>query len=158
MKTITSAKLVIIIFTFQFLISVSGYSQDNNYKFCDSHFHLTNYIQEGITLQAYLDMMDGVVERSTVFGIPLQQMWAYGNDGDDAPQYYLDSDSPLYYYSFTDAYVAQQYLSLSEKSKKRFDPMITGFNPADNVCYCTYKKSSKDFSRSLHRYRRVFNS
>ena len=43
------------------------------------------------------------VSRSTLFGIPLQQHWSYANSGDFAPTYYLQSDAPLYYYSFTDA-------------------------------------------------------
>ena len=30
----------------------------------------------------------------------------YGNSGDFAPTYYLQTDAPLYYYSFTDAYIA----------------------------------------------------
>src|SRR6185436_3931186 len=51
--------------------------------------------------------------------------------GDYAPTYYLQTDAPLYYYSFTDAYIAMQYRSLSKKEQARFDPMITGFNPAD---------------------------
>ena len=72
-------------------------------KYSDSHFHLTNYIQEGIRLEDYLKMMGTAVCRSTVFGIPLQQMWQYGNTGDFAPTYYLQTDAPLYYYSFTDA-------------------------------------------------------
>ena len=29
------------------------------------------------------------VGRSTLFGIPLQQQWSYGNSGDFAPSYYL---------------------------------------------------------------------
>ena len=41
------------------------------------------------------------------------------------------SDAPLYYYSFTDAYIAMTYMSLSAEEQARFDPMITGFNPAD---------------------------
>ncbi|MFZ1320332.1 MAG: amidohydrolase family protein [Ignavibacteria bacterium] len=143
MKTLKYLKLLIIIFQFVFIASV--YSQENNYKYCDSHFHLTNYIQEGISLQEYLDMMGDVVERSAVFGIPLQQMWAYENDGDDAPQYYLDSDAPLYYYSFTDAFIAQQYLSLSDDGKKRFDPMITGFNPADMYATAHIKRVLKTY-------------
>jgi hypothetical protein len=72
-------------------------------QFHDSHFHLTNYIQEGITMQDFLGIMGTRVGRSTVFGIPLQQMWSYGNSGDFAPTYYLQTDAPLYYYSFTDA-------------------------------------------------------
>jgi hypothetical protein len=99
--------------------------------FYDSHFHLTNYVQQGISVQQYLKIMGNRVGRSTLFGIPLQQMWSYQNSGKFAPTYYLQSDAPLYYYSFTDAYIAQMYNSLSATDKKRFDPMITGFNPAD---------------------------
>jgi predicted TIM-barrel fold metal-dependent hydrolase len=71
------------------------------------------------------------VGRVAIFGIPLQQMWAYENTGDFAPTYYLQTDAPLYYYSFTDAVIAMAYRSLSKEEQKRFDPMITGFNPAD---------------------------
>ena len=46
------------------------------------------------------------IGRSTVFGIPVQQQWAYGSTGDYAPTYYLQTDAPLYYYSFTDAWIA----------------------------------------------------
>jgi hypothetical protein len=102
------------------------------YLFHDSHFHLTNYIQEGITAQFFLDeIMGNRVGRSTLFGIPLQQTWSYRVSGNDAPTYYLDTDASLYYYSFTDAYIAMQYRSLSKKDQTRFDPMITGFNPTD---------------------------
>ena len=99
--------------------------------FNDSHFHLTNYIQEGIDPRAYLKIMGSRVARSTLFGIPLQQQWSYANSGDFAPTYYLHSDAPLYYYSFTDAYIAAAYRSLTPAEQARFDPMITGFNPAD---------------------------
>jgi predicted TIM-barrel fold metal-dependent hydrolase len=101
------------------------------YDFNDSHFHLTNYIQEGITPQQFLQIMGDRVGRSTLFGIPLQQQWSYRVSADKAPKYYLDTDSPLYYYSFTDAAIAQAYLKLTPKQRDRFDPMITGFNPTD---------------------------
>ena len=100
-------------------------------QFNDSHFHLTNYIQRGITVKEYLAIMGGRVSRSTLFGIPLQQQWSYANSGDFAPTYYLQSDAPLYYYSFTDAFIAAAYRGLSPQEQARFDPMITGFNPAD---------------------------
>src|SRR6185436_6804458 len=51
--------------------------------------------------------------------------------GDYAPTYYLQTDAPLYYYSFTDAFIAMAYRSLTKAEQARFDPMITGFNPAD---------------------------
>jgi hypothetical protein len=99
--------------------------------FNDSHFHLTNYVQRGLSMQHYVAMMGTSIKRSTVFGIPLQQTWSYPNSGDFAPVYYLQSDAPLYYYSFTDAAIAVAYLALPERDQARLDPMITGFNPAD---------------------------
>jgi len=110
--------------------SLACFGQDTA-LFCDSHFHLTNYIQEGITAKRFLEVMGNKVQRSTLFGIPLQQQWSYQNSGNYAPTYYLQSDAPLYYYSFTDAYIAMQYKSLTKEQQARFDPMITGFNPAD---------------------------
>src|ERR1700761_5504891 len=97
----------------------------------DVHFHLTNYIQEGTDIHEFLKIMGTKVGRVAIFGIPLQQEWSYDVDGDNAPTYYLHSDAPLYYYSFTDAYMAMAYKSLSKDEQQRLDPMITGFNPTD---------------------------
>lgn len=99
--------------------------------FHDVHFHLTNYVQEGISTADFLELMGTSVGRSTLFGIPLQQTWSYPVSGDTAPTYYLHSDAPLYYYSFTDASIARAYQQLTPEQQARFDPMITGFNPAD---------------------------
>ena len=97
----------------------------------DAHFHLTNYIQQGTDIHDFLAIMGNKVGRVAIFGIPLQQQWSYQNSGDFAPTYYLQTDAPLYYYSFTDAYIAMAYRSLSPQLQGRLDPMITGFNPAD---------------------------
>jgi predicted TIM-barrel fold metal-dependent hydrolase len=97
----------------------------------DIHFHLTNYVQQGTDIHDFLKIMGTKVGRVALFGIPLQQEWSYENSGDFAPTYYLQTDAPLYYYSFTDAYIAMAYRSLSDKERDRFDPMITGFDPAD---------------------------
>jgi len=101
------------------------------YEMNDVHFHLTNYIQQGTDIHDFLKIMGTRVGRVALFGIPLQQQWSYGNTGDFAPTYYLATDAPLYYYSFTDAYIAMAYKSLTKAEQARFDPMITGFNPAD---------------------------
>ena len=101
------------------------------YVLNDTHFHLTNYIQEGTPIQEFLKIMGDKVGRVALFGIPLQQTWSYGNTGSFAPTYYLQTDAPLYYYSFTDAYIAMAWRSLQPQDRRRFDPMITGFNPAD---------------------------
>ncbi|HET9952303.1 MAG TPA: amidohydrolase family protein [Candidatus Eisenbacteria bacterium] len=106
-------------------------ASSSRYEFNDSHFHLTNYVQEGIDIHRYLKLMGHRVGRSTLFGIPLQQQWSYRVSGTDAPTYYLDTDARLYYYSFTDAAIAMAYKSLSKSEQARFDPMITGFNPTD---------------------------
>ena len=106
-------------------------SQTSNYEFNDSHFHLTNNIQEGPTIHDFLNMMGNKAGRVALFGVPLQQQWSYRVDGDRAPTYYLHSDAPLYYYSFTDAWIAMAYKSLPKEQQARFDPMITGFNPTD---------------------------
>ena len=97
----------------------------------DVHFHLTNYIQQGTDIHDFLKIMGNRVGRVALFGIPLQQQWSYRSDADRAPTYYLNTDAPLYYYSFTDAWIAMSYRSLTKEEQSRFDPMITGFNPTD---------------------------
>lgn len=97
----------------------------------DAHFHLTNYIQKGTDIHDFLRMMGDKVGRVALFGIPLQQQWSYRSDGERGPTYYLNTDAPLYYYSFTDAWIAMAYKSLTKDEQGRFDPMITGFNPTD---------------------------
>jgi hypothetical protein len=106
-------------------------AQTNNYEFNDSHFHLTNNVQEGPNIRDFLNMMGSKAGRVALFGIPLQQQWSYRIDGNRAPTYYLHTDAPLYYYSFTDAWIAMAYKSLTKDQQTRFDPMITGFNPTD---------------------------
>jgi hypothetical protein len=106
--------------------------QSDSYLFNDAHFHLTNYIQEGTDIQVYLnDIMGDKIGRSVLFGLPLQQQWSHRVTGDFAPTYYLDTDAHLYYYSFTDAFIAMAYKSLPKEQEERIDPMITGFNPTD---------------------------
>jgi hypothetical protein len=123
---------------------------DSGYVLDDSHFHLTNYVQEGTDIHEFLKIMGTKVGRVALFGIPLQQTWSYANTGDFAPTYYLQTDAPLYYYSFTDAFIATAYRSLSPSEQARFDPMITGFNPADMYAVDHIK-------RVLHTFPGVFS-
>ena len=97
-----------------FLVGLPACSQTNNYEFNDSHFHLTNNIQEGPTIHEFLNMMGTKTGRVALFGVPLQQQWSYRTDADRAPTYYLHSDAPLYYYSFTDASIAMAYKSQAQ--------------------------------------------
>jgi hypothetical protein len=106
-------------------------AQATNLQFNDSHFHLTNNVQEGPAIRDFLNMMGNKAGRVALFGVPLQQQWSYRIDGDRKPTYYLHTDAPLYYYSFTDAWIATAYKSLTKEQQARLDPMITGFNPTD---------------------------
>ena len=123
----------------------AGGSSSNAYLVNDTHFHLTNYVQEGVDIHDFLKTMGTKVGRVALFGIPLQQTWSYENSGDYAPTYYLHSDAPLYYYSFTDAYIASVYRTLPKEDQARFDPMITGFNPADMYGVDHIKRVLKTF-------------
>src|SRR5262245_16662199 len=126
-------------------VQALGQGPSNNYLFNDSHFHLTNYIQEGVDIHDFLKTMGDKVGRVALFGIPLQQQWSYRVDGDRAPTYYLNSDAPLYYYSFTDAWIATSYQSLRKEEQARFDPMITGFNPNDMYAVDHIRRVMKAF-------------
>ena len=113
------------------LLAAQTAAPPSAYVVNDAHLHLTNYVQQGTDIHDFLRIMGTKVGRVALFGIPLQQTWSYANTGDFAPTYYLQTDAPLYYYSFTDAWIAMAYKSLTPAEQARFDPMITGFNPAD---------------------------
>jgi predicted TIM-barrel fold metal-dependent hydrolase len=115
----------------------------------DSHFHITNYIQRGPDIHNILKLMGDSLGRTALFGIPLQQEWLDAVTGSNPPTYYLHSDAPLYYYSFTDAYIAMQFRSLTPQQQTRFDPMITGFDPRDMY-------AADHIRRVLHTFPGVF--
>jgi hypothetical protein len=137
MKQVSLQRLRRLLFIGTFVVLLTAgvttkvWAQGSDYEFNDSHFHLTNNVQEGPSIGDFLEMMGNRTGRVALFGIPLQQAWSYRVDGDRAPRYYLHSDAPMYYYSFTDAWIAMAYKSLTKEQQARFDPMITGFNPTD---------------------------
>jgi predicted TIM-barrel fold metal-dependent hydrolase len=151
MKKFTLMKLIINAFAlicFSLISSTNAQTNSTNqnkYILNDCHFHLTNYVQEGTDIKKFLDIMGDKVGRVALFGIPLQQQWAYNNSGSFAPTYYLQTDAPLYYYSFTDAFIAMAYKSLSKEQQDRFDPMITVFNPADMYATAHIRRVLKTF-------------
>jgi hypothetical protein len=131
-KLFNALYLSLFIFIAFSVLTITNAQSNDKYLFYDSHFHLTNYIQEGIEMEFYVDsIMGDKVGRSTIFGLPLQQQWSYRVTGENAPIYYLDTDAPLYYYSFCDAWIAMQYKNLPKEKQERLDPMIIGFNVTD---------------------------
>lgn len=113
------------------LWTTEGRAETSQPMFYDSHFHLTNYIQKGPSLREFLATMGDKVGKAAVMGLPLQQKWDYFVSGDRAPDYYLESDARLYYYSFVDAAIAEQYRKLAREEQDRIEPMLSGFNPTD---------------------------
>jgi len=96
----------------------------------EAHFHIENYRHQGISIPAMLNMMDRIgISRSVLFGLPLRQ--TITSSELKGGHYYTDSDLPLYYYSGTDYYIAEQYRHLSPVDKERLYPLITGINPID---------------------------
>ena len=53
--------------------------------FNDIHFHLTNYVHEGITTRRMLSLMEQQVGRVALFGIPLSQKWDFFLNGKRRP-------------------------------------------------------------------------
>jgi len=56
-------------------------AQNKTFELNDSHFHLTNYVQEGTDIRDFLKIMGDKVGRVAIFGIPLQQQWSYARTG-----------------------------------------------------------------------------
>ena len=78
-------------------VSAQANKTQDQFELNDSHFHLTNYVQQGTDIHKFLEIMGTKVGRVALFGIPLQQQWSYRVDGDSAPTNYLNKDAPQYY-------------------------------------------------------------
>src|SRR5688500_20133046 len=100
-----------------------------SYDFHDAHIHLTNYIQRGTDVHHFVNMMGPTIGRATLFGIPPQQQWTWGNAGGFRPQYALRTAAPMQHSSYTDAFIATAFKSLLPAQQARLDPLITGINP-----------------------------
>src|SRR4051812_25937705 len=106
----TIKKTLIALLTSAFCAQFALAENKSPYDLNESHFHLTKYIQEGRNSQAFLALMGKKVGCVALFGIPLQQEWSACVCGpENGTTYYLKSDSPLYYYSFTGGSIAMAY-------------------------------------------------
>src|SRR5262245_42432679 len=65
----------LIVISVLLLSSVQTIAQapSSDYLFNDTHFHLTNYVQEGTNIRQFLKIMGDKAGRVALFGIPLQQ-------------------------------------------------------------------------------------
>ncbi|QDU37402.1 Amidohydrolase [Maioricimonas rarisocia] len=115
----------------------------------DAHLHLVDFCQETEGLDAVLAAMDAAgIERAVVFGLAVTKEWSEWEKRE--PTYYLSDNCRCYYYSLTDAILAEQYLALGPKQQQRLAPLLCGFNPVD-------QHASRHVERILDLYPDVFH-
>jgi hypothetical protein len=100
------------------------------YRLADCHLHLVDFLQRTDGIKVVLEAMNKAgVDHTMISGMPLMKQWAVSER--EQPQYYLDDDARCYWYSATDALVANELSKLSDEERKRFHPFICGINSAD---------------------------
>jgi len=110
----------------------------------DAHLHVVDFIQETDGLGRLTEAMDiAHVSKAVIFGLPLKKKWDVFEKR--PPHYYLDDNSRCYYFHRTDEIVAEEWLRLPPADRKRFAPLICGFNPTD-------KYAVRDVERMLDKF------
>jgi hypothetical protein len=110
----------------------------------DAHLHFVDFIQDSDGIGKLLAAMDaGRIAKAVLFGLPVKKKWDAAERR--APHYYLDDNSRCYYYPGTDEIVAEAILSLPPVSRRRFAPLLCGFNPTDLY-------AARDIERMLDKY------
>ncbi len=96
----------------------------------DSHLHYLDFTQRSDGFPALASEMDAAgVEGAVVFGMPIVKLWSESDPV--RPDYYLDTDSPGYYFSATDFILAEELQKQPAAMRARFYPFISGVNPLD---------------------------
>lgn len=102
----------------------------SRYPIFDTHLHVVDFVQDTPGSDCLLHYMDSAnVSKAVVFGLPVAKLFAASERA--VPRYYLDTDGPCYYYSYTDAIVADFVRSAPVEQQSRFVPLVCGFNPTD---------------------------
>ena len=95
---------------------------------CEIHYVDFNQQTEGLdTLLVQMDKAD--ISTACIMGLPLQKIWDEHNE--IKPKTFESDNAKLYYYSMTDVILAEALLKLPTEQRKRFKPLISGFNPVD---------------------------
>jgi hypothetical protein len=116
------------------------------YNYIDAHLHFVNFLQKPQHLKNCLKWMDKAnVSRAVISGLALHKKLPVKIDD---PKY--SPTDEYYYYSATDTMLAKDYESLNDKEKKRFFPLICGFNPTDKLAYRQIEGVIKYFPNIWH--------
>ncbi|WP_166459390.1 amidohydrolase family protein [Amycolatopsis pithecellobii] len=95
----------------------------------DAHVHAVDFLQQPASAGELLRGMDAAgVDRAVLFGLPVKKKWP--SNEPRRPHYYLDGNSPCYYFSLTDEIIASL---AAELPRDRFAATLCGFDPTDQV-------------------------
>ena len=125
-------------------------------EFNDSHFHLTNYIQQGIDVQRV--PADHGHARRPLDAVRHPAAAAVVVRATPATSRRPTTCRPTRRSTTTRSPTPTSpcvYRSLTPAEQARFDPMITGFNPADMYARRSHPPRADDVPRRVHRHRRV---
>jgi hypothetical protein len=116
----------------------------------DMHIHYVDFLQQSDGMKSLIGRMDqSNVKKCVIFGLPVKKKWDAIEP--ERPQTYLDDEAKCYYYPLADELLAQQYLHLDAKSRKRIAPTICSFNPTDctAVDYVRFMLEKYDFWKGI---------
>lgn len=98
--------------------------------YTDAQLHYVNFVQETDGMTALFRAMDEAnIHDVAIMGLGVIKKWE--ESAPKAPRYYMGDEAPVYYYSATDAMLAQDILALPAEQQARLHPFISGFNPTD---------------------------
>ncbi len=96
----------------------------------DAHVHLVDFRQRTDGLDSLIRAMDAAqIDFAVVCGLQVKKEWSEWERTE--PKYYLSDNCRCYYYSLTDAIVAENFRKLPASHRRRILPLLCGFNPVD---------------------------
>lgn len=111
-------------------LSPASANDTPGYRYSDAHLHTVDFFQEGQPLAALIAAMEAAnVGNAMVAGIPLMKKWQ--EDEPKRPDTYAGDDAAVYWFSATDAYLAEALEALPEHQRRRLHPFLSGINPTD---------------------------
>ncbi|MCK0536590.1 amidohydrolase family protein [Alcanivorax quisquiliarum] len=98
--------------------------------YSDAQLHYVNFVQETDGMEALFKAMDEArIQDVAIMGLGVAKKWE--ESAPREPRYYMGDEAPVYYYSATDALLAEAIQTLPGQQRERLHPFIAGFNPTD---------------------------
>lgn len=128
MNPLALARFAVLLFVALASLVPAGHAGD--YRYADAHLHYVDFFQKSDGIDALFEAMDEAnVDRVVLSGMPLAKKW-HENEP-QRPRYYQGDDAPVYWYSATDAILAEAVRELPPERRERLHLFLSGFNPND---------------------------